>query len=52
MRKYSTPEIELEVFKTSDVITASGLRLSYDPDIAGEGNSISWNDTNWWQTIS
>lgn len=43
MKKYTTPEIELEVFKTADVITVS--QLSWEQ--SGSGNLISWTDDRW-----
>ena len=43
MKKYSTPEIELEVFKTSDVITASLLSWTQE----GASGEIAWDDGRW-----
>ena len=42
MKKYYTPEIELEIISTSDICTLSTLTLSDNTDNVTE---ISWNDT-------
>ena len=44
MKKYYTPEIELEIISTSDICTISTLSLDAE---VGESPMISWNSDLW-----
>ena len=46
MKKYYTPEIELEIISTSDICSISVLSLDGDNGI-GESPEISWNSNLW-----
>jgi len=45
MKKYYTPEIELEIISTSDICTTSNLSNVYAA--SGESPKISWIDGPW-----
>lgn len=47
MKKYYTPEIELEIISTSDICTASGGDLTAVFTSSGESPKISWIDGPW-----
>lgn len=45
MKKYMTPEIELEIISTSDICAVS-TTLSFEDE--GSATKISWNDSTKW----
>ena len=47
MKKYYTPEIELEILSTSDICNISDLKQAFSD--SGESPTVSWENNEYWK---